>query len=71
MRRWESKRAPDQTGGLLTGRPPERPSRSSQARKFTGKIGKVTIELKEEKRADTDSAEQARRAAALTRALAD
>jgi hypothetical protein len=39
--------------------------------KFTGKIAKVTIELKEEKRADTDSAEQARRAAALKRALAD
>jgi arylsulfatase len=39
--------------------------------KFTGKIGKVTIELKEEKRADTHDAEQARRAAALKRALAD
>ena len=39
--------------------------------KFTGKIAKVTIELKEEKRADTHDAEQARRAAALKRALAD
>jgi arylsulfatase len=39
--------------------------------KFTGKIAKVTIELKEEKRTDLDDAEQARRAAALKKALAD
>jgi hypothetical protein len=31
----------------------------------------VTIELKEEKRTDLDDAEQARRAAALKKALAD
>jgi arylsulfatase len=39
--------------------------------KFNGKIGKVTIELKEEKKADNDNAEKARRAALLKRALAD
>ena len=39
--------------------------------KFTGKIGKVTLELKEEKKADNDDAEKARKAAALKRALAD
>jgi arylsulfatase A-like enzyme len=39
--------------------------------KFTGKIGKVTIELKDEKKADNDDAERARRATLLKRALAD
>jgi arylsulfatase A-like enzyme len=39
--------------------------------KFNGKIAKVTIELKEEKRADNDDAELARRAAVLKKALAD
>ena len=39
--------------------------------KFTGKIAKVTIELKDVKTADRDGAEQARRVAALKKALAD
>jgi len=39
--------------------------------KFTGKIAKVTIELKEMKKADRDDAAQARKAAALRRGLAD
>jgi hypothetical protein len=39
--------------------------------KFTGKIGKVTIELKEVKAADHDEAEQARKVAALKKALAN
>ncbi|MDR3487132.1 MAG: arylsulfatase [Bradyrhizobium sp.] len=39
--------------------------------KFTGKIAQVTIELKETQKADTDSAEQARKAAALKKGLAD
>ena len=40
--------------------------------KFTGKIGKVTIELKDDaKTADLDEAEQARKVARLKRALAD
>ncbi len=39
--------------------------------KFTGKIVKVTIELKEMKKADRDDAEQARKAAALKRGLSD
>ena len=39
--------------------------------KFTGKIDKVTIELKEMKTADLDEAEQARKVARLKRALAD
>jgi arylsulfatase len=39
--------------------------------KFTGKIGKVTIELKEMKAAARDEAEQARKLAALKKALAD
>jgi hypothetical protein len=39
--------------------------------KFTGKIAKVTIELKEMKKADRDDAEQARKAAALKKGLAD
>ncbi len=39
--------------------------------KFNGKIAKVTIVLKEEKRADNDDAELARRAAVLKKALAD
>jgi arylsulfatase A-like enzyme len=39
--------------------------------KFTGKIAKVTIELKEIKTADRDEAEQARKVAVLKKALAD
>ncbi len=39
--------------------------------KFTGKIGSVTIELKAMKAADHDEAEQARKVAALKKALAD
>ncbi len=39
--------------------------------KFTGKIGKVTIELGDMKTADRDEAEQARKMAVLKRALAD
>jgi arylsulfatase A-like enzyme len=39
--------------------------------KFTGKIVKVTIELKEIKTADRDEAEQARKVAVLKKALAD
>jgi arylsulfatase len=39
--------------------------------KFTGKIAKVTIELKELKKADNDDAEQARKAALLKKGLAD
>ena len=39
--------------------------------KFTGKIAQVTIELKEMQKADTDGAEQARKAAALKKGLAD
>jgi arylsulfatase A-like enzyme len=39
--------------------------------KFTGKIAKVTIELKEMKKADRDDAEQARKAAALKKGLSD
>ena len=39
--------------------------------KFTGKIDKVTIELKEMKKADRDEAEQARKAAVLKKGLAD
>ncbi len=39
--------------------------------KFTGKIGKVTIELKDVKTADREEAEQARKMAVLKRALAD
>ena len=39
--------------------------------KFTGKIDKVTIELKEMKKADRDDAEQARKAAALKKGLSD
>jgi arylsulfatase A-like enzyme len=39
--------------------------------KFTGKIGKVTIDLKDMKKADRDDAEQARKAAALKKGLAD
>ena len=39
--------------------------------KFTGKIDKVTIELKEMKKADSDDAEQARKAAALKKGLSD
>ena len=39
--------------------------------KFTGKIAKVTIELEAEKRTDRNDAEQARRQAALKKALAD
>ncbi len=39
--------------------------------KFTGKIARVIIELKEMKKADNDSAEQARKAAALKKGLAD
>jgi hypothetical protein len=39
--------------------------------KFTGKIGKVTIELKDVKTADHDEAEQARWVATLKKALAD
>ena len=39
--------------------------------KFTGKIAKVTIELKEMKKADRDDAEKARKEAALKKALAD
>jgi arylsulfatase A-like enzyme len=39
--------------------------------KFTGKIAKVTIELKEVRKADNDDAEQARKAAALKKGLAD
>jgi hypothetical protein len=39
--------------------------------KFIGKIAKVTIELKEMKKADRDDAERARKAAALKKGLAD
>ena len=39
--------------------------------KFTGKIGKVTIELKEMKTADADEAVQARKVAILKKGLAD
>src|SRR4029079_18897011 len=39
--------------------------------KFTGKIGKVTIELKEDKRTDLDDMERGRKAANLKRALSD
>ena len=39
--------------------------------KFTGKIDKVTIELKEMKAADHDEAEQAHKVAALKKALSD
>jgi arylsulfatase len=39
--------------------------------KFTGKIAKVTIELKEVKTADHDEAEKAHNVAALKRALSD
>jgi arylsulfatase A-like enzyme len=39
--------------------------------KFTGKIAKVTIELKEMKKADRDDAEQARKASALKKGLSD
>ena len=39
--------------------------------KFTGKIAKVTIELKGMKKADKDDAEQARKSTVLKKALAD
>jgi hypothetical protein len=39
--------------------------------KFTGKIAKVTIELKEMKKTDLDDAVQARKAAALKKGLSD
>ena len=39
--------------------------------KFTGKIAKVTIELKEVKTADNDEAGKAHKVAALKRALSD
>jgi arylsulfatase len=39
--------------------------------KFTGKIVRVTIDLKEVKTADHDEAEHARKTAALKKALAD
>jgi len=39
--------------------------------KFNGKIAKVTIELKDMKKADRDDAEQARKAAALKKGMAD
>ena len=39
--------------------------------KFTGKIAKVTIELKEMKTADLGEAEQARKVATLKKALSD
>jgi hypothetical protein len=39
--------------------------------KFTGKIAKVTIELKEMKKTDLDDAMQARKAAALKKGLSD
>jgi len=39
--------------------------------KFTGKIDKVTIELKQGQRADLEDTERARRAAAVKKALAD
>ncbi len=39
--------------------------------KFTGKIAKVTIELKEMKTADAGEAVQARKVATLKKALAD
>jgi hypothetical protein len=39
--------------------------------RFTGKIDKVTIELKEGQRADLEDTERARRAAAVKKALAD
>ena len=39
--------------------------------KFDGKIARVTIELKEMKKADRDDAEQARKAAVLKKGLAD
>jgi hypothetical protein len=38
---------------------------------FTGKIDKVTIELKDVKKAEIDDTEQVRRFAALKKALAD
>jgi hypothetical protein len=39
--------------------------------KFTGKIGKVTIELKKMKKADHDEAEEARKLATLKKGLSD
>ena len=39
--------------------------------KFTGKIAKVTIELKEMKTSDRDDAEHAHKVATLKRALSD
>jgi hypothetical protein len=39
--------------------------------KFTGKIAKVTVELKDMKAAEHDGAEEARRVAGLKKALAD
>jgi arylsulfatase len=39
--------------------------------RFTGKIDKVTIEMQEMKKADRDDTEQARKAAALKKGLAD
>ena len=39
--------------------------------KFTGKIGKVTVELKEVKAADLEEAEQARRVAVVKRGLSN
>jgi len=38
---------------------------------FTGKIAKVTIELKEMKTADRDGAEKARKVAVVKKALSD
>ena len=39
--------------------------------KFTGKIGKVTIELKEMKTAETDEAARARKVTVMKKTLAD
>ena len=39
--------------------------------KFTGKIGQVTIELKEMKKADSEEAVQGRKAAVLKKGLSD
>jgi arylsulfatase len=39
--------------------------------KFTGKVEKVTIELKEGKQTDLDDAEQARKASAIKKGLSD
>ena len=39
--------------------------------KFTGKISKVTVELKDVKAAEHEGAEEARRMARLKKALAD